>query len=68
MEQYEKSGPAPDPEKPYTRSEIDQQVKELRELCASQKREIDNLKTELRRVKSKMDTHASTIDSMKRRG
>ena len=68
MEQYEKSGPPPDPENPYTRKEIDQEIKSLRDLVDSQKREIDNLKTELRRIKSKMDTHAATIDSMKRRG
>jgi predicted RNase H-like nuclease (RuvC/YqgF family) len=68
MEQYEKSGPGPEPEKQYTRSEIDQQIKDLREFCDSQRREIENLKVELRRIKTKMDAHASTINQLKRNG
>ena len=68
MEQYEKSGPAPDPEKQYSRAEIDQQIRRLQETCDKQSALIDDLKTEIRRLKTKMDSHAAIINQMKSNG
>lgn len=68
MEQYEKNGPPPDPEKQYTRVEIDQRIQRLQDLCDKQSRLIDELKTELRRIKAKMDSHASAINQMRKNG
>lgn len=68
MEQYEKSGPAPDTEKQYSRAEIDQQIRRLQEISDRQSKLIDELKTEIRRLKTKMDSHAATINQMKKNG
>jgi hypothetical protein len=68
MEQYEKSGPAPDTEKPYDRREVDFRVETLQDTCARQELMIRDLQKELQRIKSKLDAHAIVINRLKNNG
>jgi len=67
MEQYEKSGPVPNTIK-KEQSQRDTELQQLQDLCAKNSELIKELQREIRRLKTKLDTHALTINQIKRNG
>ena len=68
MEQYEKSGPASNPEKFQNHQDVESRIKDLQDLCFRQDVMIRNLHKELQRFKSKLDAHAIVINRLKNNG
>lgn len=65
MEQYKKSGPAPE-KKADTKNDTDiAKLHRLEEQVKQQEAQIRTLEQELRRVKSKMDTHATALNKIR---
>jgi len=67
MEQYEKSGPPPGPDK-FTKKQQSAEIQRLEELYREQSLLIKNLQTEIRRLKTKLDAHALMINQMRKNG
>jgi hypothetical protein len=67
MEQYEKSGPGPDPEQ-KKQSQNNIELQRLEELCLENSALIKELQREIRRLKTKLDAHALMINQMRKNG
>jgi len=67
MEQYEKSGPTPDPiKKEESHSKIE--LQQLEKLYSENLTLIKDLEREIRRINRKLDEHARVINQMKNNG
>ena len=67
MEQYEKSGPPVDPSARIKKQEA-LEIQRLEDLYREQAVLINDLQTEIRRLKSKLDVHALMINQMRKNG
>jgi len=63
MEQYEKGGSSPLPEK---KSDLDAEIRHLKEQIKAQDAVIRDLQTDIRRLKSKLDRHAVHLNKIAR--
>ena len=65
MEQYEQSGPVPDPQEKSS-TDLSDKLARLQQKVSDQDRVIRMLEQELRRVKDKMDQHADYLNRQQR--
>ena len=68
MEQYKKNGPAKTIDNKVSDRDVESKIRRLEETVDRQDQQIQDLLTEIRRLKNKLDAHALTINQMKHNG